>query len=143
MIVIDFGWFVPHLPKLASVAHPPLWQGSLATFYGGITEELLLRLGAMSFFAWLFGKLRRGAEGLPTADALWAANILTAVLFGLAHLPATATVMPLTRLATVRAILLNGIPGIVFGHLYWKLGLESAMVAHFSADLVLHVFMLS
>lgn len=35
--------------------------------------------------------------------------------------------------------MLNMLAGIVFGALYWKLGLEHAMVAHFCADLVLHV----
>jgi membrane protease YdiL (CAAX protease family) len=39
----------------------------------------------------------------------------------------------------VRALLLNGIGGIVFGWLYWKRGLLAAMLAHFSADVVLHV----
>jgi hypothetical protein len=34
---------------------------------------------------------------------------------------------------------LNGIGGIVFGWLYWRNGLESAMTAHFSADIVVHV----
>ena len=34
---------------------------------------------------------------------------------------------------------MNGIPGVAFGWLYWQRGLEAAMVAHFSADLVLHV----
>ena len=38
-----------------------------------------------------------------------------------------------------RALLLNGIGGIVFGWLYWKRGLLAAMLAHFSADIVLHV----
>jgi membrane protease YdiL (CAAX protease family) len=37
--------------------------------------------------------------------------------------------------------LLNGIGGVVFGWLYWKKGLESAMIAHFSADIVLHVLL--
>ena len=38
-----------------------------------------------------------------------------------------------------RAIVLNGIGGVAFGWLYWKHGLESAMIAHFSADIVVHV----
>ena len=38
-----------------------------------------------------------------------------------------------------RAIVLNGLLGIGFGYFYSKYGLESAMLSHFSADLVLHV----
>jgi len=141
IIAMDIRLFAPHLPRLAhaSAAQPPAWQGFLASFYGGITEELLLRLGVMSFFAWLLGKARHDARGIPTPDAFWLANLLAAVLFGLGHLPATAILIPLTKLVVVRAVVLNGIPGMVFGWFYWKRGLESAMAAHFSADLVLHV----
>ena len=64
---------------------------------------------------------------------------LAAVLFGLGHLPATAALLPLTPAVVARAVVLNGIAGVVFGWLYWRRGLEAAMVAHFCADLVLHV----
>jgi len=29
--------------------------------------------------------------------------------------------------------------GVVFGYLYWKRGLEAAMIAHGTADVVMHV----
>ena len=45
----------------------------------------------------------------------------------------------LTPMVIVRAIVLNAVGGIIFGWLYWKKGLESAMISHFSADIVLHV----
>ena len=64
---------------------------------------------------------------------------LAAGLFGLGHLPATAALLPLTPAVIARALILNGIPGVVFGWLFWRRGLEAAMVAHFAADLVLHV----
>ena len=62
-----------------------------------------------------------------------------AVLFGLGHLPATAAMVPLTTLVVARALVLNGLAGVVFGWLYWRRDLLAAMVAHFSADIVLHV----
>jgi len=34
---------------------------------------------------------------------------------------------------------LNGIGGMVFGWLYWKKGLEFAIISHFSADIVLQI----
>ena len=40
---------------------------------------------------------------------------------------------------SVGTLLLNGVAGVAFGWLYWKRGLEMAMLAHFSADIVLHV----
>jgi membrane protease YdiL (CAAX protease family) len=120
---------------------PAAWKGFLASFYGGIVEEILLRLFVMSLLAWLGSFINKTAEGKPTNAVFWIANILAAVLFGLGHLPATATLIPLTPLVITRAIVLNGLGGIAFGYLYWKRGLESAMIAHFSADIVLHVLL--
>jgi hypothetical protein len=39
----------------------------------------------------------------------------------------------------VRALVLNGIAGIIFGYLYWKHGLEAAMIGHMSAHLVMQI----
>ena len=122
-------------------AQPAAWKGFLASFYGGIAEEIQLRLLVMSFLAWLGGFISKTQEGRPTSAVFWIANILAAVLFGLGHLPATASLLPLTPLVVSRAILLNGVGGVIFGWLYWKRGLESAMVAHFSTDIVLHVLL--
>jgi membrane protease YdiL (CAAX protease family) len=119
---------------------PPPWQGFLASFYGGITEEVLLRLFLLTLLAWLGSLVSRDSEGRPTPVVFWVANILAAVIFGLGHLPATAAIgLPLTVLVITRAIVLNGLGGLAFGWLYWTRGLESAVLAHFSADIVLHV----
>ena len=120
---------------------PAAWKGFLASFYGGIVEEVLLRLFVMSLFAWLGSFFSKTSEGKPTRAVFWIANFLAAVLFGLGHLPATAALIPLTPLVITRAVVLNGLGGIAFGYLYWKRGLESAMMAHFSADIVLHVLL--
>lgn len=119
---------------------PAPWQGFLASFYGGIVEESLLRLCLMSFLAWLGSFLSRDKAGRPSAGVMWTANILAALLFGLGHLPATAAIgLPMSPLIVSRALVLNGIGGLAFGWLYWKRGLESAMIAHFSADIIVHV----
>jgi len=122
-------------------SQPAAWKGFLASFYGGITEEILLRLFVMSFFVWLGRFISKTVEGTPTVAVIWIANILAAVLFGLGHLPTTALLVPLTPIVIARAIVLNGLLGIVFGWLYWKRGLEAAMISHFSADIVLHVLL--
>ncbi|WKZ36772.1 MAG: CPBP family intramembrane metalloprotease [Anaerolineales bacterium] len=150
ILVLDVAIFQPALLRelgdaaeaLASGSvKPPAWQGFLASFYGGITEEILLRLFVMSLFVWLGSFISKTAEGKPTSAVFWVANILAAVLFGLGHLPATANLLPLTPLVITRAIILNGVAGVAFGWLYWKRGLESAIIAHFSADIVLHVLL--
>ena len=120
---------------------PAAWKGLLASFYGGINEEVLLRLFLMSLLAWLGKFISKTATGQPSTPVFWVANILAAILFGLGHLPATASLLPLTPLVIVRAVVLNGLLGIAFGYLYWKRGFEAAMLSHFSADLVLHVLL--
>jgi hypothetical protein len=42
----------------------------------------------------------------------------------------------------IRTLVLNGFAGLVFGWLYWRRGLLAAMIAHTSADVVLHVLSL-
>ena len=122
-------------------SQPAAWKGLLASFYGGINEEILLRLFVMSVLAWLGKFISKTSEGKPTIAVFWVANILAAVLFGLGHLPATASLLPITPLVVTRAIILNGLVGICTGYLYEKYGLESAMISHFSADIVLHVLL--
>ena len=150
IIGLEFVIFQPALmrelgnsinPLNLQTAQPPAWQGFLASFYGGISEEVMLRLFVMSLFAWLGSFISKTAEGKPTSAVFWIANILAAVLFGIGHLPATAIIIPLTPLVITRAIVLNGLAGVAFGWLYWKRGLESAIVAHFSADIILHVLL--
>jgi membrane protease YdiL (CAAX protease family) len=150
IIGLELAFFQPALLREAGASAnaldlqtspPAAWQGFLASFYGGIVEEVLLRLFVMSLFVWLGSFISKTAEGKPTSVVFWTANILAAILFGLGHLPATATMIPLTPLVITRAIVLNGLAGVGFGWLYWKRGLESAMVAHFSADIVLHVLL--
>jgi len=121
---------------------PPPWQGALASYSAGVTEEVMFRLFGVTLLAWLGSLVFRDSEGRPKPAVLWIAIILVAVLFGLAHLPLAISVgLPLTPLAITRTVVLNSIGGVVLGWLYWTRGLESAMVAHFSADIVLHVIL--
>ena len=124
-----------NFPEVAS----PIWQGALASLYGGIVEEILIRLFLMSVFVWVFCLFIKSVDRKPSTIAVWMAIFTSAVLFGIGHLPATALLVELTPLVIVRAIVLNGIGGVVFGWLYWQRGLATAMVAHFAADIVLLV----
>jgi membrane protease YdiL (CAAX protease family) len=98
LLAADKYFFLPRTPQLAQLAQtgaePARWQGFLASFYGGITEELLLRFGMLTLFAWVLGKLSNTAEGRTTPAVFWTANLLTAILFGLGHLPVTAALVP-------------------------------------------------
>lgn len=108
--------------------------------YGGITEELLLRWGLLTLFAWAVHAVRRrvgdGRETLAPSSA-WAAIVASAVLFGVGHLPALATVAEPTAALVVRTVALNAVAGIAFGWLYWRDSLEAAMVTHGTFHVVL------
>ncbi len=122
----------------AVVLNTTWWQGLLASFYGGICEEIIMRLFLLSLFVFIMMKVTGKKQ--KNAAMVWIAIILVSIIFGLGHLPITAAVTAITPWIIFRAILLNGIGGVVFGWLYWKKGLESAVIAHFCADIVLHVF---
>jgi hypothetical protein len=115
--------------------YAPVWQTLFAALYGGIVEEVLMRLFLMSLFVWIAMKLLRRTT--PSNASIAIAIVLAAILFGLGHLPITAALTTITPLIVVRAIVLNGIGGIVFGWLFWKKGLESAILAHFTTDIFL------
>lgn len=130
----------PHLPPLLhsrnATPAASAWHGLLASFYGGIAEELQLRLFLMTLLVWLVAKLTKRS---PAPALLWSAIVLAALLFGAGHLPAAAQLWPLDSFVVFRVVALNAVAGIVFGWLYWKRGIEAAILAHFAADLVLHV----
>ena len=133
--------FGPHVPEAlrTSDVKAKAWTRFLASFYGGMNEEMLFRLFMVSGLAWIFGRFWQNASGLPADGDYWTAIILSALIFGLGHLPTTRALTPLTPMLVIRAVVLNGIVGIACGWLYWKYGLEAAMVAHFSADILLHL----
>jgi membrane protease YdiL (CAAX protease family) len=137
MVLLAIPFNIPELNNSELSISP--WKALLASFYGGIGEEVLLRLFLVSLFVWITFKLKKNKDGMPTNFGIWLSIILAAVVFGIGHLPATAQIVPLTGIIILRAVVLNGVGGIIFGWLYWKKGLESAMIAHFSADIVLHI----
>lgn len=101
-----------------------------AVLYGGVIEEVMLRLFMMSLVAFLLHKLFEKKNEKPSNRILVAANVIAALLFAAGHLPATAQMMGLTPMIVFRCFLLNGGFGLVFGWLYRKYGLRYAMLAH-------------
>jgi membrane protease YdiL (CAAX protease family) len=148
LIAIEAGVFGPLLSRdlsslgisLPTRLTPPAWQGLPAALYGAFDEEILLRLFVVTVLAWLGSRIRKSNSRRPRTGLLWTANVLAAVLFGMGHLPATAAAgLPIDALVITRAVVMNGLLGVAFGWLYFTEGLESAMLAHFSADIMLHV----
>ena len=141
VLIIGFDYVFLQFMDPIAVEGVPLWQGFLGSFYGGVVEEILLRLFLVTLIVWLIWKFSKTRKEGPTPLSIWIAIVVAAVIFGLGHLPATAVLTTITPLVVFRAILLNGIGGVIFGWLYWKKGLESAIIAHFTADIVLLVIL--
>lgn len=125
---------------LVAGGHPPVWQGALAALYGGIFEELTMRLVLLTVLVWIGSRLLRATQGRALAVVFWMANLVTALVFGAGHLGAAQAIgLPMDALVISRTLLLNAVLAVAFGWLYWKRGIESAMLAHFCADIIVAV----
>lgn len=115
--------------------YPASWMLVLASVKAGVREEIFMRLFLMTILAWLGGLVQREADGRPSPTVMWCAVILSGFLFGLGHID---EVVPTPEIygALVLILLVTTMFGIVFGWLYWKQGLESAILAHFMVDAV-------
>lgn len=142
VILLDLFLFNPliDIPNEQIIQTTVWWQGLLAMFYGGITEELMIRLFGMTLIVWLYAKITKKRQQDIPKTVFAMAIFLTALLFGIGHLPAAIGIYgELTGAIILRILLLNGIFGLWFGYLYYKKGLEYAIVSHMSADFFIHV----
>jgi hypothetical protein len=99
--------------------------------YGGVTEEVLMRWGLMTVLVWLPWRFIQKRIGLPRTSHIVAAIVVAALLFGVLHLPAAAAMGANLNLSVVTYIIIgNTVPGVLFGILYWRYGLEAAIIAH-------------
>ena len=105
--------------------------------YGGITEELLLRWGLMTALAWLAWRFLQQRRGPLQAGLAWLAIAVSALIFAAGHLPAAFVLLGAMDVAVVAfVIVVNTAFGLLFGYLFWRHGLESAMIAHALAHTV-------
>ncbi len=128
---------LPSVADAATVAKMTAFNVPLATriLYGGVTEELLTRWGLMSFFAWALWRL--AGRGQVRPGMFWAAILMAAAFFAAGHLPFLFAIIPQPQPALITVILFaNLIPGILFGWLFWRRGLEAAMLSHALAHCV-------
>jgi hypothetical protein len=127
-----FGSWIPEFNISETMSAGLTLQGWLgAIFYGGVIEEVIMRLFCMSLLAWLGWKLFfRKKDSVPDWVII-VANVLAALLFAAGHLPATISFFGvITPLILIRCFLLNGGFGLFFGRVYRKYGIHYAMLAH-------------
>ncbi|MEI4622609.1 CPBP family intramembrane glutamic endopeptidase [Bacillus cereus] len=135
-IILDNFIFARMMPEVAATYtkdNYSLLYLVTSVIYGGVLEEIMVRLFIMSLISFILWKLfarSKEKENIP----VWifvCANILSALLFAAGHIPATIlTFGALNTLLLIRCFLLNGIFGMIFGWLYQKMGLQYAIIAH-------------
>ncbi len=133
-----FGGMYPEIRQSCDAGLTPVGIIS-AVLYGGIVEELLLRLLFMSALAWVIWKLfcRKAPAGDIPQWVFILANVIAAIAFAAGHLPATlVTFGELTPVLLIRCFLLNGGFGLYFGWLYRKFGIQYAMLGHAGLHIV-------
>lgn len=135
MLLFAVGRYAPAaLVEIQERFNPPLLARIL---YGGITEELLMRWGVMTALVWLAWRLVQRRIGAPRAGSIRLAIVASALLFGAGHLPAAAALIgELSGDIVIFIVGANAAFGVLFGYLFWRYGLEAAMIAHGTAHAV-------
>jgi membrane protease YdiL (CAAX protease family) len=117
------------LERVRTLGAQPFATRILIVVVSAVTEELIYRVVVSTLVAWLsYLILKR-----QTAS-IWIGIAVAAVLFGLSHVANLQVPHPF-----LRAITLNGTAGVLLGWLYWRRGLEWAVLAHLVADAVLYL----
>jgi len=112
----------------------PVLVRCLVVLYAPIVEELEFRLVLATLVAWIALLALSGLDRPSPSVAIWLSILVSALLFGLAHVGN----LPNVPHPYLRAVTLNGIAGIVLGWLYWRRGLEAAIAAHLAADVFIY-----
>jgi membrane protease YdiL (CAAX protease family) len=99
-----------------------------------VTEEIFFRLGLIALVSWVIASIvRRPAIHVLS---LWVGNLVSALLFAAAHLPQLSGHAPGLQAALISY---STAAGLVMGAVFLRYGLVSAVVAHFTCDLVANV----
>jgi hypothetical protein len=133
LAVLIYG-LVPIEPALAARLRvrigAPSWLPWALAAESSILEEFALRLFLLSSVASLLARRWR----IPIAS--WSAITVSSLIFAAVHLPAWLATTNPTALLIASVLTLNGVAGFLLGYLYWRWGIESAVLAHFAADMV-------
>jgi membrane protease YdiL (CAAX protease family) len=121
--------------RIRTMGAQPFGVRCAIILYSAVTEELIFRLLIATLVAWPMVRALARFGRLANPIAVWSGILVAAVLFGLAHVAN----LPAVPHPYLRAITLNGFAGIVFGWLYWRRGLEAAILAHLAADATVYL----
>jgi len=134
-IITAFHAFAPE--TIAAARGGAAMPLAVRVLYGGITEEIIMRWGVMTLLVWVGWRVLQGGAGKPLDGIVWIAIVVSALLFGISHLPAVAgSVGTMPASAVVYVTGGNAAFGAVAGYLFWRHGLEAAIAAHVLAHVL-------
>lgn len=124
-------------PVTSIIDRPSKIYYVIVSFSAGITEEIMFRLGLMSLIITVIQLFKKKVK--PSNSVVWVSIIITAIFFGLIHLPLSQNFSKLSTVTVSATMIGNLITGSFFGYVYWKRGLLVAITSHIIWDLVFHV----
>jgi hypothetical protein len=141
MALADGLVFRAHIPpvQIAIIADIPAWQRIAVSLPIVLVDELVYRLCMVPLLAWIFGGCGRMAETMPSENAFRLAIIVTATTYILLHLGVITAGGALTLPLAAREIALHVAAGSLWGYLFWRNGLPTAIVAHMGAHVTLQI----
>jgi len=98
-------------------------------FGAGLYEEVMVRWFFASLFIWIFWCLFDRNSQKPGNIVIWSGLIVSNILFIMGHYPAIS-ILILNNLEIINMFFWMFIITLPWGWLYWKFGIESAIVAH-------------
>jgi len=125
-----------------SASYPVGYHLVLASVKAGIVEELAYRFFLVSLFVWLGSFFKRSHDGRPTRGVYWGAILLAGLIFGWGHVDARLGIPEAPFEMLTGIMILSTFLGIFFGWLFWKLGIEWAIFAHFAYDALVSAVLL-
>ena len=123
--------------------HPPFPTSIVASVAAAIGEEVLFRLFLISFWVWLISHV--ALKNRYQNHIFWIVAFLSALAFGVAHIPAISLVIgfkamsDLPPVLVLEIILLSGVVALPCACYFRKFGFLAAVGIHFWADVVWHV----
>ncbi|KIL51330.1 hypothetical protein KP77_08420 [Jeotgalibacillus alimentarius] len=120
----------------STIQEPVWWLSILGAGGAAINEESIFRMFLVSLIMILLVKIgKRKVSRWKSSFAI----VFAALVFGIMHYGVAMDHFELTPGLFFGMVLINGIGGLFFGFLFLTLGIEFAMIAHFSANIAIHV----
>jgi len=132
LIALPFYRGAPHLPS--DVERLGLANAMLMALSRAVSDELFLRLFAMTVVFVLAARLLKAQGTRPAALAIGVAAALD-LLVHWAEIPALG--LPSAGMVAAYAVVRIVIPALMFGYLFWRRGIGTAVGAHVTAGAAL------